>query len=170
MVKAFATLSTRQSTKVHSESYRCIRKSYEDKVENETYRSHKYHEIQIWAIQVFKQHQYVDIFQNAPKHRYSPLLNPTPNHQLGRMNKHTQCVTYANARTKRKEMIETRGSRIREQICDPHRQATHVSHKRKTVKQSASILCMSTRKLRKNMIIKMNRNKNDMLKDDQDNI
>ena len=38
------------------------------------------------------------------------------------------------------------------------------------VKQSASISSMSTHKLNENMTIKMNRNKNNMLKYDEDNI
>ena len=38
------------------------------------------------------------------------------------------------------------------------------------VKQSASISSMSTHKLNENMTIKMNSNKDNMLKDDQNNI
>ena len=49
------------------------------------------------------------------------------------------------------------------------------SHKKRmvmqqAVKQSASISSMSMHKLNENMTIKMNRNKDSMLKDDQDNI
>ena len=49
------------------------------------------------------------------------------------------------------------------------------SHKRRAivqqvVKQSASISPMSTHKLNENATIKMNSNKDNMLKDDQDNI
>ena len=41
---------------------------------------------------------------------------------------------------------------------------------KQAIKQRASISSMSTHKLNENMTIKMNSNKDSMLKDDQDNI
>ena len=54
------------------------------------------------------QHQSVGHLQTAPKHRYSPSLDPTPNLWLSQNNKHIEGLTLAIVRTGMKGMTETK--------------------------------------------------------------
>ena len=117
-VKSLKTLNTQWSTRVHSERCGCTRKPYDAKAEEETYWSYKYP----WNLALgyiglrrsdSNQHQCVQLLQNAPKHRYSMSLDPTPNFWLNKRNKHTQGLVLVKVRTKIKGMTETRGSEVR---------------------------------------------------------
>ena len=60
-------------------------------------------------------------------------------------------------------------------MCNPHKQVTCYHTKERAVvqqaiMQSANISSMSIHKLNENMIIKTNNDKDNILKDDQDNI
>ena len=58
------------------------------------------------------QHQYVDHFPNAPKHRYNPSLYPILNHELGRRaNKATSLIS--NTRPHKTRSTETGDLEIR---------------------------------------------------------
>ena len=71
-----------------------------------------------------KQHQYIGPLQNAPKHTYSPSLDPTPNHWLSKKASINKVLDIANVKAREIGMIETRELEIREYTCVPHRQET----------------------------------------------
>ena len=88
MAKPLKTLNTQWSTRVRSERCGCIRKLYEAKSKRETHWPHKYpwnlapgYTGLQWSDSNWR--QCVGHLQNAPKHRYSPSLDPTPNLFLG---------------------------------------------------------------------------------------
>ena len=112
------TLNTQWSTRVRSEWCGCIWKPYETKIEEKTHWLHKYP----WNLALgytglqwldSNRHQCVGLLQNAPKHQYSPLLDPTPILYLGQSNKHTQGLTLATVRAEIKEMTKTRGLEVK---------------------------------------------------------
>ena len=73
-------------------------------------------------------------------------------------------------RIERKEMTETRGLEVKRINVQPTQTNNVQTHRRRAVKQSASISFMSTHNLNENMTIKMNSNKDSRFKYDQDNI
>ena len=90
--------------------------------------------------------------RNAPKHRYSPLLDPTPNLWLNQSNKHTQGLTLAIVRTGMKGMTETK--RVGGKRIDVRPTWTNDMQSRKkrvliqqVIKRSADISLMYTYKL-----------------------
>ena len=53
-------------------------------------------------------HQCVALLQNAPKHRYNPSLDPTPNLWLSQNNKHIEGLTLAIVRIGMEGLTETK--------------------------------------------------------------